>query len=39
MIAAAYADLLSTVIEEKNFRKIDDRPLRSDLGAACRAAS
>ncbi|WP_160005714.1 LptF/LptG family permease [Rhizobium sp. 18055] len=24
MIAAAYADLLSTVIEEKNFRKIDD---------------
>lgn len=24
MIAAAYADLLSTVIEEKNFRKIED---------------
>ncbi|WP_337266505.1 LptF/LptG family permease [Oryzifoliimicrobium ureilyticus] len=24
MIAAAYADLLSTVIEEKNFRRIDD---------------
>lgn len=24
MIAAAYADLLSTVMEEKNFRKIDD---------------
>jgi lipopolysaccharide export system permease protein len=24
MIAATYADLLSTVIEEKNFRKIDD---------------
>ncbi len=24
MIAATYADLLSTVIEEKNFRKIDE---------------